>query len=284
MPERFDSPIALQAKLSEILVKGALYQTFAYEGRACHLTRERGAHGPRLGLLPQRLKMFCHHNKCQKETWWETDSAEVYFLSDFIKQRFYTCKNCEQSKQYYYFVWQENEKSTTFMKVGQHPPLAIEPPPELAKALGRGDTGLYRKALINANFGHGLGAVAYFRRVLENQANFLLELIVEAAKHAQAGTDELPCAEEIKNSGKVEEKLGFAAKILPAQFRPGGNNPLDKLSAAAGAGLQGESDDQCLAIFSEGRFVFEYLLKSLLVSNEEAREYVKRVSSVAQDS
>jgi hypothetical protein len=53
---------------------------------------------------------------------------------------------------------------------------------------------------------------------------------------------------------------------------------LDKLYTAASAGLHGESDDDCLTIFNEARFVFEYLFTNLSVSNEEAREYVKRLS------
>jgi hypothetical protein len=54
------------------------------------------------------------------------------------------------------------------MKVGQFPPLSIKPTNDLAKALGKGDADLYQKALINGNYSLGLGALAYFRRVIEN--------------------------------------------------------------------------------------------------------------------
>lgn len=63
------------------------------------------------------------------------------------------------------------------MKVGQWPPLAIEPAPALADSLGKEDVELYKKALINANFSHGIAALAYFRRVVENKVNDLIDLI-----------------------------------------------------------------------------------------------------------
>jgi hypothetical protein len=55
---------------------------------------------------------------------------------------------------------------------------------------------------------------------------------------------------------------------------PGGHNPLDKLYAPLSAGLHGESDDDCLAIFSDARFAFEYLFKNFAESNAAARRYV----------
>ena len=203
----------------------------------------------------------------------------MYFSVGFIEDRHYTCRNCGDKRAYYHFIWQEKEIESIFVKVGQYPPLAIEPSPQLTKSLGPENADLYKKALINANFNHGLGAIAYFRRVLENKVNALLDLIAEAAKNAQSGSDDLRHIDGIKNSHRVEDKIKFASKILPAHLKPGGHDPLDQLYTAASGGLHGESDDQCLTIFNEGKFVFEYLFKNLTVSNEEAREYVRRLST-----
>jgi hypothetical protein len=274
MPEHFDNAEQLQERLAELLVKGALYRNFVYKGNECHF-ESRSA---RYGRLPTQLKMYCDNKKCEQETWWDVNDSRVYFHVAFIHDRDYTCRNCGKNCAYYHFIWQENKNGNIFLKVGQYPPLAIEPSPQLTKALGTEDADLYKKALIDANFNHGLGAIAYFRRVLENKVNALLDLIAEAARNAQFGTDDLLQIDKIKKSHRVEEKIQFASKILPAHLKPGGHDPLDKLYTAASGGLHGESDDQCLVIFKEGKFVFEYLFKNLTVSNEEAREYVKRLS------
>jgi hypothetical protein len=184
--------------------------------------------------------------------------------------------------QYYQLIWQENTSSNVFIKIGQWPPLSIEPSPELAKALGSEDLKLYKKGLIDFKFGHGIGAVGYFRRVLENKVNALLDLLVEAAKNAQVSDEHLAEVEATKQSHRVEDKIDLAVKILPAHLKPGGHNPLDKLYRPLSAGLHGESDEECLTIFSEARFVFEYLFKNLTESNEEARRYVKELSAAAK--
>jgi hypothetical protein len=273
----------LQQKLRDILVEGSLYRNFVYIGKECHLTNGTASGRPRYGLLPKQLKMHCGHEKCGGPTWWDCGEEDVYFKSSFITHRYYTCRNCGDSKQSYQFIWQEQENYNIFMKVGQYPPLAIEPSTELAKALGSEDAQLYKKGLINFQFSHGIGAVAYFRRVLENKINALLDLIAEAARNEKASAELVAAVEEVKNSHRVEDKIKVASQVLPAHLKPGGHNPLDKLYAPLSAGLHGESDDQCLTIFADARFVFEYLFKNLTESNEEARKYVKHLSAPAKD-
>ena len=134
--------------------------------------------------------------------------------------------------------------------------------------------------LINANFNHGIGALAYFRRVIENKVNLLLDLVADAAKLAgvdEAGLQEL---ERVKATHQVDRKIEIASKLLPAHLKPPGSpDPLDRLYKSYSSGLHGESDEKCLDIFKEGRFVFEYLFRTLTVGNEEAGEYIKRLSA-----
>ncbi len=284
MSERphLEEPQLLDEKLREILVTGSLYRNFAYTGTNCHFTNDRGMTRARYGAFPKQLRMYCEHEKCEAETWWDVDRQEVYFSSGFIQERYYKCRNCGVSKQYYQFIWQEKEHYNIFVKVGQWPALSIEPSPELAKALGPEDAKLYKRGLIDFNFGHGIGAVSYFRRVLENKINALLDLIAEAARNENLASERLAEIEAVKKSHRVEDKIDIASKILPAHLKPGGHNPLDKLYGPLSAGLHGESDDDCLTIFSEARFVFEYLFKNLTESNEEARKYVLRLSAPAK--
>ncbi len=101
-----------------------------------------------------------------------------------------------------------------FTKVGQYPPLSIEPSAELSKALGEEDTALYKKALVNGNYAFGIGALAYFRRVIENKVNLLLDLIGEAAELANFETEELQRIDEIKESPSCGRKDRICLKNL----------------------------------------------------------------------
>jgi hypothetical protein len=277
--EKFENPQALAERLADILVKGALYRVLSYDGSNCHAVNRVAVGSPRFGLLPEEIKMYCGHPRCRKEQQWKTGDVTHYFSRQEVQSRTYACRNCGENDIEYLFIWHELEQcGGEFLKVGQFPPLAIELSSELSKALGEENAELYKKALINANYNHGLGAIAYFRRVLENKVNLIIDLIAEALRLEQVEV-EAKELEKIKRSHRVEDKIDFASGILPKNLRPGGHNPLDKLYAAASAGLHGESDDDCLIIFNDARFVFEYLFKNLTVSNEEAREYVKKLSN-----
>lgn len=280
---KIDSAEALEEKLREILVEGSLYRNFVYTGTGGHFTPARTmGHSSRFGILPQELRMYCDHPKCKGPTQWKVDDQVVYFKSGGINQRCYTCRNCGESEQYYQFVWQENKDDNIFIKVGQYPPLSIEPSPEMEKALGPEDSELYKKGLIEFQFGHGIGCVAYFRRVLENKINALLDLIAEAARNENVASEHIEKIEAVKKSHRVEDKIDVASKALPDRLKPEGHNPFNKLYKLLSAGLHGESDDECLTIFSDAKFEFEFLFKNLTESNEEIRKYVKRLSEPAK--
>jgi hypothetical protein len=114
-------------------------------------------------------------------------------------------------------------------------------PAALCRAQGGLETGpegdkLYKKGLVDFNLGYGIGAVGYFRRVLENNINALLDLIEEAARNAKVTGEPLAQIEAVKTSHRVEDKIDVASRILPAHLKPGGHNPLDKLYGPLSAG------------------------------------------------
>ena len=268
----------LRENLAEILVNGSLYRRFVYIPDSCHFTDEQSMHRLRFSLLPERLKMYCKHRRCEQETQWKIYDSR-FFLGNEIRDCDYICNNCGESGAHYSLIWQEGERESVFIKVAQWPPLSIEPPVELATALGKEDSVLYTKALINANFNHGIGALAYFRRVIENKVNILLDLIADAAKTTGVSEADLQQLEQIKTSRQVDRKIEIASKLLPLQLKPPGSpDPLERLYKSYSAGLHGESDEKCLDIFKDGKFVFEYLFRNLSIGNEEAREYIKRLS------
>jgi hypothetical protein len=221
------------------------------------------------------------------DQWWQIGYNEgpFYFGHQGPQRITYTCRNCGEAQQYYWISWIElqapdkDTQSGQFTKVGQWPPLSIELSRDLAKSLGKEDAKLYKKALISASISHGLAALAYFRRVVENKVNSIIDLILESAKNAEYGEVDRKQLEEIKASTYVDQKISLAKKLLPAHLRPGGHNPLDTLYGVASAGLHGESEERCLELFAEYRTSFEYLFRNLTVGNEEALEFLKQMSS-----
>jgi hypothetical protein len=119
------------------------------------------------------------------------------------------------------------------------------------------------------------------RRVIENKLNDLLELLWESVQLHHSDNPELrKRVEETKKGRSFEDKIELASSMIPANLRPAGTgDPFKKLYAVYSAGLHGESDEECLEIFNNAKFIFEYLFRNLTVGNEEAKEYARRLSN-----
>jgi hypothetical protein len=107
-----------------------------------------------------------------------------------------------------------NVENGTVMKFGQVPMWTPFVEKDLLVRLGKSSR-FYVNALQNLNFGYGIGACAYFRRVIEDYINPLLTMLHDYKKDRGASEAEL---EEIK---KVIASHVFSAKTdMPLKFVP----------------------------------------------------------------
>lgn len=90
---------------------------------------------------------------------------------------FYLCYRCSYCKisERVFFVW-TNADRTTFMKVGQFPAFDIGISKDI-KALLHEHEDIYKKGLICETHNFGIGAFAYYRRIVELIIDKLLESI-----------------------------------------------------------------------------------------------------------
>ncbi len=263
----------LKEKLRNILETWPLYRELTYTG------------ADDVRSLPQLISLYCP--SCKKTQWWQFQQVKHYVgLNQYIPQsdktRFgcaeYQCRNCEIAQTWYFYFWFfDNKRNSVLFKVGQYPPLEEHISPELERQLKGEDMDFYRKALRSRNFNYGLGALAYLRRVIENQMNDLLDMIAQAAREANVAAPALQRLEEVKASRRFDDKVTYAAGILPPSLRPGGRNPLDMLHDIASEGIHAKPDEECIEIFDKSRLALEYVLKNLQVGGAEAKAFVKEL-------
>jgi hypothetical protein len=107
---------------------------------------------------------------------------------------------------------------TQVMKVGQYPAPSVVLPKDLERNLGEEAAQFYRRALVSRNNGFGLAAATYFRRVVEDKTNELIEIAAEVAESHQL--DEATVA-AIRRAGdstvytRFEDKLQYASTVFP---------------------------------------------------------------------
>ena len=169
---------------------------------------------------------------------------------------------------------------TKIMKVGQHPPLERSPTPELAALMTPEDKTLYRNALTCRNSNFGLGGVAYLRRVVENRMNDLIDLVVDTARALGDDSPALARAEELKADKRFTAKVEFATPLVPKTLVKGGHNPMAELHDLASEAVHSRSEDECTETFDKSKLAFEYLIKNLEVSRDEAEQFVRAMDKL----
>ncbi len=144
------------------------------------------------------------------------------------------------------------------MKAGQYPPLDLSIDRRLVNILGEHEA-TFRKGFVCEAQGYGIGAYAYYRRIVELIIDDLLGtievLIAGSEKQRYEGA-----LKEVKTTRQTDEKIRLVKDLLPATLRPDGHNPLGVLHKALSQGIHDMSEDECLNEATSIRTVLVYLI------------------------
>jgi hypothetical protein len=189
----------------------------------------------------------------------------------------YKCTGCQCFL--YKFAFRISDDGKQVMKIGQYPPWSIEPKESVRKALGNHLTD-FKNGLICESQGFGIGAFAYYRRIVELVIDALLRDIEELIK-VQPDRDKYHSAlSNVEASQSAASRIEVVKDLLPTSLRPGGRNPLDLLHSALSVGLHGESDETCLDWAEAIRTTLVYLIEEVSERKRTAREYEKSIDDV----
>jgi hypothetical protein len=150
----------------------------------------------------------------------------------------------------------------TIQKVGQFPPPSIRIAAPLERALGS-FAARYRHGLICEKQGFGIGAFAYYRRIVEGVIDELLSSVVDLVPDDEKEKYEGALA-KARNSRVAQDKIDLVKDILPPSLRPGGVNPLGVLHHALSEGLHAMEDQECLRLSGQIRAALEFLMTEVI--------------------
>jgi len=285
----FAPPLAEQ-KLREFLQTWPLYRRLTF--KVAFPIREVS--------FPRALSMPCSNPACRDEpttTW----TLAQEFSNRPGEMQIYQCVHCSQAEVSFWLVARVSDevkpaptavrpanavpvyRTASVMKVGQLPGWSIAPPKVIERALDEVNLELYKKGLINMSQAYGVGALGYFRRVVENGVDALLDLVQHAAE-ADSDAAALEAIREARGKKNAEQKLQLAAEKVPASLRPGGINPLGVLYGNYSRGIHQESDEECLTIATELRDALEYVFGNLREQLEQAKAFRERITKRAGGS
>jgi hypothetical protein len=133
------------------------------------------------------------------------------------------------------------------MKLGEFPPFGSHLAKRLQKLLSEADLELYRKGLRSEREGQGIGAAAYFRRVVDNQWKALVAKLHDAAKKLGTSAEKLKLFEDAILQPQFSTAVELLKDAIPAKLLIlDGQNPLTLLYKPLSVQLHNLSDKECL--------------------------------------
>jgi hypothetical protein len=238
-------------------------------------------------LTPGAISLHCRKCADQATTTWTPGSDKGLRYENIT----FTCVRCKSTEIRFWLriephPWRragggstETANSAhTMRKVGQWPPWHDRISADIEHALEQNgeQLDLYKKASDCMRFGYGVGALAYFRRVVEDTADTILEIIRDTAQ-AEGDEKAAAAADDARQGKDVESKLKMAAASVRNLPRPGGVNPLQRLYDDYSIGIHRKSDEDSLATAVDMKSVFDFSIKILAAHAREAKAFAEQL-------
>jgi len=232
----------------------------------------RTSAGPDCVATPE-IDLHCGSEPCNGLRRFQCDdderlSANVNFV--FLN---YSCKNCEEFRKTFALAVQRDgiKESGKVVKLGELPPYGPPIPSRVMKLIGE-DRDLFLRRRRAELRGLGIGAFAYYRRVVEEQKGRIIEEIGKVAVKIRPSKE----TEELFAKAKAETQFTTAIEMIksaiPEAVLIDGHNPLTLLHSALSKGLHAHSDEQCLDLATSIRIVLTELAERISTAlKEEAK-------------
>ena len=224
--------------------------------------------GGSLVLRVPEIQLHCEI--CNGVRYFECGSSHYVSTPTDFEFVTYQCKNCEETKKTFaLLVAPDSNRSTGRVhKLGEFPPFGPPIPARVMKLIGE-DRELFLKGRRAELRGLGIGAFAYYRRVVEEQKSRIIEEIGKVALKIKPSkeTEELFAKAEAETQFKTA--IDLIKSAIPESLLIDGHNPLTLLHSALSEGLHSQTDEQCLELATSIRVVLTELAERISTALKE---------------
>lgn len=228
-----------------------------------------------------------HCGKCESTQTYNVNESTKYtqphgVADDNVFRLQYICTGCHNNIREFILRFQEgsvfDEESREHIyhlqmkKIGQYPAWDIAMDKELENLLSE-HADFYKSGLICESQGYGIGAFAYYRRIVEEVIDELLTSVEELLTDPEEKKKYAEALEKVKQTTVTQEKIELVKDLLPDSLRPDGINPLAALHSALSEGLHAENEDTCLEYAEAVRDALVFLVNRLVRTKSENKSF-----------
>jgi hypothetical protein len=282
----------LRAKYPEVAFKSFLEEippdTYVY------LTDLKVTRGDRY-IETSDIHYFCESDGCNGVRIFrcaETVFIDMSWRFEFLK---YVCRNCgTQSVRFAIAICQRTAPAdsptlwATCIKLGQVPSFGPQTPARLISLIGP-DRDLFLQGRRAENRGLGIGAFAYYRRVVENQKNRIISEIARVAKTVGCSEETSKLFAAAKGETQFSKSMMMVKDVIPQTLLIRGQNPLTLLHSALSKGLHSPemTDERCLQLAKSIRTVLGELAdraSEALKNDQEIQSALNALMAIPSES
>jgi hypothetical protein len=241
--------------------------------------------GTNFRTLTPDVFLYCDSEECDGFRFFAYESGSIYLHGknwdfDFLH---YRCRNCRKKGKSFALAvtMRGNPGEGIALKVGETPPFGPHTPTRLFKLIGEEDRDLFLRGRRAESRAMGIGAFAYYRRVVENQKTRIIGEIAKVAAKLGAKSNVLEefkaAAKETQFSAAINQiKHGIPETLLI----DGHHNPLTLLHDALSEGLHANTDAECLELAHAIRVVLTELAERISLALKQEKELTTAVSKL----
>ncbi|MDY0274927.1 MAG: hypothetical protein RBR42_05740 [Desulfomicrobium sp.] len=231
------------------------------------------------------IQLHCDHENCNGTRFFRCVSGEEKTLTvkdyDFFYVT-YRCSNCQRVQKTFSLaakVDTDSKPTGECYKFGEMPTYGPPVSPKLIKLIGP-DRNEFLKGRRCENQGLGVGAFIYYRRVVENQKNRILEQIIKVSEKIGAHEEKIAILRSAIAETQFSKALDMAKGAIPESLLINGHSPILLLHSALSEGVHALSDEQCLELAGSVRVVLGELSERLSQALKDEAELTKALSTL----
>jgi DNA-directed RNA polymerase subunit RPC12/RpoP len=207
-------------------------------------------------------------------------STDGYSLETIL----YTCKNCSHSQKIFTLKYKqlEPEKGAevipgSIIKLGEYPPFGESIPAKVITLVGK-ERDFFLKGRRCENQSLGIGAYAYYRRIVENQKDKLIDEIIKVCKKLGKQESLIEDLEKAKNETQFSKAVDSIKEELPTSLYIEDQNPLKLLHKAVSKGIHNMTDEECLQYAGSIRIILFELTERINAILKDSKEIHDAIS------
>lgn len=236
-------------------------------------------------LNKPRLKLYCPDDFCSGVRFFDAHQTQKTALTEKWSRLFlhYSCSNCRCRSKIFAIMarWNAVADEGEAVKVGEWPPFGPSISARVTSITG------HSKALFLMGYraemqGLGIGAMVYYRKVIENQKNHIIDEIIRVGRRTHSSDPKIESLKAARGEKEFKKAVEIISDAIPQELLMNGYNPLALLEQALTKGSAVEEDHDALRLATAIRKILSELAERTANALEDPTDLDEAVNTILQ--